>query len=734
MRVTIRVKLMLAFLAVAAVCLFVGVIIPLQISLRGSETLNRTLLEGQVSALWGAIEEGNKKARAATDVIGEATPIRIMARLGNLERLQLFVDRNVPPQGEPKLEFFILPADLAPRLKGKIQRIRDQRQFPLLRCSDLEISEDSGRSSRKAYAGDLNIIKDSDGTPLATVFAGFPLVEDLEPKPLRAEMFQEGSAFVQDVREALKLDAEIEFIAPDSEKFKKFLATEPNLADRLLGTKTVAFADDIRQQGQIWQVGYVPMVSLDGDVISVAFFRVPKPTVLKFWKNVQFTFYVAFLITAAVVVVLVVRLSRSISRPVRLLAGRARAITSGELDKVVEVKTNDEISDLAEAFNTMQAELKRTLEELQVRAATIEEQNRRLDQSVRELSRMRDYTENILQSVKGGVITFDLDSRITKINSSAIAALEAEETSISETEEHIRGTDLWNLVEEGLRFGETVTGREIRMTTLTGHSIPIDASTSLLREGNHPIGLVVTFRDLSRLKVLEEQIRRADRLASLGHLSAGVAHEIRNPLGIIKGSASILHRRFGEKDGEEGLTESIIAEVDRLSDVVTNLLDFARPKPPNITRGNLNAVVEKALHLAQMHLVGGKIEIHNELSPDLPLIPIDPEQCEQVFLNLVLNALEAMEEGGTLTVASYYDSDEDEAVVTVSDTGVGIDPESREKIFDPFFTEKSQGTGLGLSVTHMIVEAHNGRIEVESEVGEGSTFRVRFPMNQQEGL
>jgi two-component system sensor histidine kinase HydH len=344
---------------------------------------------------------------------------------------------------------------------------------------------------------------------------------------------------------------------------------------------------------------------------------------------------------------------------------------------------------------------------------------------------MKNYTENILQSVKGGVITFDLDSRITKINSSAITSLAAENASILETEEHVRGTELWDLVREGLRSGETVTGREIRMMTLAGYLIPIDVSTSLLREGGQPIGLVVSFRDLSRLKVLEEQIRRADRLASLGHLSAGVAHEIRNPLGIIKGSASILHRRFGGKEGEEGLTESIVAEVDRLSDVVTNLLDFARPKPPNIVEANLNAVVGKALQLAQLHR-GGRIEIRNELSPDLPLIPIDPEQCEQVFLNLVLNALEAMEAGGTLTVASDYDPAEDEAVVTVSDTGVGIDPESREKIFDPFFTGKSQGTGLGLSVTHMIVEAHNGRIEVESEVGKGSTFRVRFPMNQRE--
>jgi signal transduction histidine kinase len=160
---------------------------------------------------------------------------------------------------------------------------------------------------------------------------------------------------------------------------------------------------------------------------------------------------------------------------------------------------------------------------------------------------------------------------------------------------------------------------------------------------------------------------------------------------------------------------------------VTNFLDFARPKEPQIVLGDLNAVLEKSLSLAEHHRSGAVISVETDLSPDLPPVPIDPEQCEQVFLNLVLNALEAMPEGGTLRVSSMVS--DGEAILEFSDTGPGIDPGHLSAIFDPFFTTKPSGTGLGLSVVHQIVDSHGGRIEVVSEVGQGSEFRVHFPLS-----
>ncbi|WP_027716186.1 nitrogen regulation protein NR(II) [Desulfuromonas sp. TF] len=226
---------------------------------------------------------------------------------------------------------------------------------------------------------------------------------------------------------------------------------------------------------------------------------------------------------------------------------------------------------------------------------------------------------------------------------------------------------------------------------------------------------------------IEEQLRRADRLAALGELSAGMAHEIRNPLGSIRGTAEILREGIDPADRRHEFAGILIKEVDRLNRVVQDFLDFARPAPVERGRVDINEALRELLVLTRQQTVKSGVRV--ELLPgDLPKVPGDREQLKQACLNLLLNALQAMPAGGLLTIATT--PLDGEVQVRFADTGQGIPPESLEKIFNPFFTTRQEGTGLGLAITHRIVQGHGGRIEVASRIGEGTTFTMVLPVEK----
>lgn len=230
------------------------------------------------------------------------------------------------------------------------------------------------------------------------------------------------------------------------------------------------------------------------------------------------------------------------------------------------------------------------------------------------------------------------------------------------------------------------------------------------------------------LRQREEELRRADRLSALGELSAGLAHEIRNPLASIKGTAEILADRFQPHEREYEFAHILIKEVNRLNRVVTEFLDFARPRSPRLMPSDLNELVQSVLLLTERKAQGHGVAVETQLAPGLPRVRIDPEQIKQVLLNLVLNAVDAMPHGGALTVETAL---ADDAVrCRLSDTGKGIRREDLGRIFNPFFTTKPDGTGLGLSIAHRILEAHRGRIEVSSQEGAGTTFTLTLPVGR----
>lgn len=225
---------------------------------------------------------------------------------------------------------------------------------------------------------------------------------------------------------------------------------------------------------------------------------------------------------------------------------------------------------------------------------------------------------------------------------------------------------------------------------------------------------------------IEEQLRRADRLSALGELSAGMAHEIRNPLGSIKGTAEILRDGVAADDPKLEFAEILIKEVDRLNRVLEDFLRFARPAPVDPGRFSLNRIVQEVLDLTRQQALRNNVEVKWQEGDDAEL-PGRGEQIQQALLNLVLNALQVMPEGGTLEVLTR--AVENELQIVIADSGPGVATEDRERIFNPFVTTRDSGTGLGLAITQRIIHGHDGRIILDSVPGEGARFTVCLPIN-----
>jgi len=227
-----------------------------------------------------------------------------------------------------------------------------------------------------------------------------------------------------------------------------------------------------------------------------------------------------------------------------------------------------------------------------------------------------------------------------------------------------------------------------------------------------------------------QQIQRADRLASLGELASSIAHEIKNPLGGISGAIQILREDYHTGDTRRGVLEEILRQIQRLDKTTKDLLSFARPSPPLLGMTNINSVIEKALLLVEPQAKKQRVEIITHLDSNLPNTMADEEQIQQCLLNLCLNGVQAMPDGGQLIVkteARYFLMSEI-ILITIQDTGTGIPQEHMSRIFEPFYTTKAQGTGLGLSIARSIVEGHGGGIFVESNAGKGTIFYVRLPV------
>jgi len=260
----------------------------------------------------------------------------------------------------------------------------------------------------------------------------------------------------------------------------------------------------------------------------------------------------------------------------------------------------------------------------------------------------------------------------------------------------------------------------------------LEEERSLLGAIAREVAVIIERREAdAERERLHEQLLHADRLATIGELAAGVAHELNEPLGAVLGFAQLARKHADLPEPAAQDIEKIESAALQAREIVRKLMVFARQSPPRKTRVNLNQLVEDGLYLLESRCAKSRIEVLRMLEEDLPDVVADASQLQQVLVNLVVNAIQAMPDGGRLTIATHHR--ESKAVLTVSDTGLGMSGEVRKKVFLPFFTTKdvNQGTGLGLAVAHGIVSAHGGRISVESRPGQGSCFEVEIPVDKE---
>ncbi len=228
-----------------------------------------------------------------------------------------------------------------------------------------------------------------------------------------------------------------------------------------------------------------------------------------------------------------------------------------------------------------------------------------------------------------------------------------------------------------------------------------------------------------------EQMKRADRLASIGEMAAGIAHEIKNPLAGIAGVIQVLKKDVAADDAKRAVLEEVLSQVERMDKAVRNLLSFARPPEPKMTMADVNELINRLLDFLAPQFAKNSIIVERKLTTGLPWLTLDPDLIQQALINIALNAIQAMPDGGKFVVATGAVKPESEAPgsvdVVLSDTGKGIAPENLNRIFSPFYTTRQQGTGLGLSITQRIIEQHNGEITVSSSPGKGTSFTISFP-------
>jgi two-component system sensor histidine kinase HydH len=346
------------------------------------------------------------------------------------------------------------------------------------------------------------------------------------------------------------------------------------------------------------------------------------------------------------------------------------------------------------------------------------------------LSRIKAFSDHLVENMPIGLIAVDSKRKIAMSNNTAGSILSISPPDISgKGAEAILPEALLKLISD-LEEKKGVVETEIDCVLKDGKTVPLEVSAAELKdEMENFLGNIILFKDLSEVRSLRREVARSQRLASLGSLAAGVAHEIRNPLSSIKGFA-VYFRERQEKEEEKQIAGIMIQEVDRLNRVVSQLVELSRPVSVSKKPVSLRTVIENTLILMERDASEKKIEIKKIFLREELQIPVDEDRISQVLLNLYLNAIDSMENGGVLSVE--LSGGNEGATIKVSDTGKGIDEKDLPHVFDPYYTTKRTGTGLGLAIVHNIVEAHNGKITVESSPGKGSVFSVFLPGSGQE--
>ncbi len=344
--------------------------------------------------------------------------------------------------------------------------------------------------------------------------------------------------------------------------------------------------------------------------------------------------------------------------------------------------------------------------------------NASLRDHLRETEEMRAHVTAVLESLDTGVIVADSQDVVVRCNHST-------EQLLGVSQAQLRGRRATEVL-EAIRKDHG----EYPLVLPSGVTIAL-SQTDLADESGGLIGKLVLIHDVTRIRQLEDRLQRRNRLEAMGQMVGSIAHEIRNPLGSVELFASMLRKDLRDRPQLRAYAEHISMAVQSMDRLLSNLLVYTRPDCSRLGWHETELLIREVLTLAAHAMVPGSVEVRCHVDPLVPMIWCDGAKMKQVLLNLVLNAVQAMPSGGVLTLAATVapaTTQESPAVqLTVSDTGTGIPLELQSRVFDPFFTTKDQGTGLGLAIVHALVEAHHGRIDVESRLGQGTSFIMTLP-------
>ncbi|MCC6544621.1 MAG: PAS domain-containing protein [Nitrospirae bacterium] len=366
----------------------------------------------------------------------------------------------------------------------------------------------------------------------------------------------------------------------------------------------------------------------------------------------------------------------------------------------------------------------------------------------RRASAAENYNEDILMCVGSGVVTFNMDRVITTFNHAAEKMLSIKkEDAVGLSCVKVFGQDnaICHVLDESLMLATSLSRQEISFQKKEGTNIWIGLSVSPLRdkEGKHT-GIIIVFTDLTEIKMLREQGELRQRLAMLGEMSGGIAHELRNSMGSIMGYAKMLSKKFPDEDPSQQDISTIISEVNAMDLIIRELLNYGRNVTPSLSPVDFSGLLRNTIDITMGKYTDHKIDVDLSIN-DLPTVNIDEVLMRQALQNIIQNGLEAMPNGGRIKISArshpseYRNMTKDiqkdlqvspsvEGIeIIVEDTGIGIPKDTLDKIFLPFYTTKPRGTGMGLALVHKIILSHGGHIDVESETGKGTTFRIYLP-------
>jgi two-component system NtrC family sensor kinase len=357
-----------------------------------------------------------------------------------------------------------------------------------------------------------------------------------------------------------------------------------------------------------------------------------------------------------------------------------------------------------------------------------------LEQKAAQIERLKDFSENIIESLNVGVLAVDFSGAVESWNTQMEGLIGVRrEEAVGRKLEDVLPSDLMAEIAERSGDERVSSLYKFHMQNREGRNLVVNVSIApLVGKSGDRIGRLILFDDVTQRMRLDEQVFQNEKLTSLGLLAAGVAHEVNTPLAVISNYIQMLAKQLPSGDPRHQLIDKVVKQTFRASEIVNNLLNFSRTGATEFTEVDLNTVVDEVLSLVAHPFRTAQVQVTRNLQQELPFVLGSNNKLQQVFLNLFLNARDAMPSGGVVEIrtASFNGSVE----VEIKDTGAGIPRENLNRIFDPFFTTKAsgRGTGLGLSVSYGIVKEHAGKLDVRSTPGKGTSFRLEFPVARKE--